>query len=189
MTVFKPSYNMKKTVSKITANCYDQEEKARAIHEWVSRNIEYKPKRISVYRRDAKEIFNDREGICGEQSVLYVTMARLAGIDANWVYVNQTQEGNTVRHACAKVNLGDRSVYVDPTNNEYDTCPKKSKTWDDKEVSDLFSEIRTTNQKKTLAKILIPLMILGGLYLYNEKTNKLNELKRKVSNTLESCLK
>jgi|SRR3989344_1228427 len=188
MTVFKPSYGMKRTVSKITTNCKSQEEKAIAISQWMNKNIEYKSKRFLVYRKNARQIYNDRRGICGEQSVLYVTMARLAGINANWVSMDQDEYGRKIRHACVSINLDNQRIYVDPTNNEYDIHPKKTKQWDDYEVSNLFSEIRAVNRRRTVAKILIPVLLIGGIYMFNEKTNKISELKKRVSITLEHYL-
>ncbi len=64
-------------------NVYD---KARALYDWLSRNVEYRRDVIQGDNRPKHAIwtYEERAGDCDEQSFLYISMARAVGIPA-WI--------------------------------------------------------------------------------------------------------
>jgi hypothetical protein len=94
--------------------------KAKRLFDWFEENIVYgETKRGSVGYRHAIEVFETKEGVCGEMAILYVVMARSVGLKANYVSVKQDYRGETVAHACAGVWLDTRLVQIDPAYNTY----------------------------------------------------------------------
>lgn len=79
-------------VKKLTADLYDPREKARALYEWVSRNIRYISNTIDdggIVPRSAGYIFRNRFGDCKDHVVLLETMLRIAGIESSGALINQ----------------------------------------------------------------------------------------------------
>jgi hypothetical protein len=79
-------------VSKLTSGLNNQREKARALYEWVSRNIRYISNTIDdggIVPRSADYIFRNRFGDCKDHVVLFETMLRVAGIESTGALINQ----------------------------------------------------------------------------------------------------
>ena len=91
---------------------------------WVVGNITYgERKRGKKGYRNSVEVFEDREGVCGEMSVLYLAMVRAIGIRGSYVHVDVDYKGKNVNHACAMLDLKGRegfNILVDPAYREYD---------------------------------------------------------------------
>ncbi len=68
----------------LTKNAYTQEEKARAIYDWIVRNVEYDfsivGKLEAGYQPDPQETFETKLGICADFAVLFASMCRSQGI-------------------------------------------------------------------------------------------------------------
>jgi len=84
--------NIAQAAAKITANEDTDEEKARALYEWVGTRVRYDWTKYSLYvdRRVWKEqtpedTFRTREGVCIDYSRLYAVMARSVGLDVRVV--------------------------------------------------------------------------------------------------------
>lgn len=88
---------------------------AERLSAWVYGNLE---KRVTVSVPSARQVLQARRGDCNEHTVLYVALARAAGLPARTVaglvYVN----GRFYYHAWPEVWLG-RWVPVDPTLGQY----------------------------------------------------------------------
>jgi hypothetical protein len=79
-------------VDKLTSGFNDQRDKARALYEWVSRNIRYISNTIDdggIVPRSANYIFRNRFGDCKDHVVLLETMLRVAGIESTGALINQ----------------------------------------------------------------------------------------------------
>lgn len=119
------------------------EEKAREIFQWIDENITYgKSKRNGIGYRNSNEVYETKEGVCGEVAYLYVTMARLAGIESNWVHVMTDNKGEKVKHACASVKLGENQILVDPAYHTYDIHHQEYEIMNDEEAILMFKEMR-----------------------------------------------
>ncbi len=121
-------------------------ERAKAIFDWIQTNVPYdEQQRLRIERnqrgeyRGAEETFDDKTGVCGEQAVLYVAMARVGGLQAKWVKVDVDFRGTPVRHACAAVNVDvGETILVDPAYHTFDIKHRVWKAWDDDKVIEHF---------------------------------------------------
>lgn len=99
----------------LTAGAKDQTERARLIYEWAYAKIKKVPT-MSIPR--ATDVLRTMQGDCNEHTVLYVALARSAGVPARTamglVYLN----GRFYYHAWPEVYLGDW-VPVDPTLGQF----------------------------------------------------------------------
>ncbi len=118
------------------------DEKARAIFNWIERNISYgTSKRIYGYK-NSREALNDKEGVCGEMAFVYIAMARAVGLNSSYVSVEIDYKGKKVCHGCAMVNIGYRNILVDPAYHTYDIKHIKYTVKNDSEIISLFKEWR-----------------------------------------------
>lgn len=77
-------------------------EKSKAIHAWVSNNIEYdtpdqpgKEREKHIRHRGALQTFQEKKGVCGESAVLQITLERLVGNRAFLVHLDEGTKGAT----------------------------------------------------------------------------------------------
>lgn len=114
-------------------------EKARQIYEWVVRNISYEKSRDYS---NAKDVLEKKKGLCAEEAVLYITLARCCGLKAAYASVSKDNEGKKVRHACAAVDLSGEWLLVDPAYTCFDIKHKEYSVISDAEVKRKFEEWR-----------------------------------------------
>jgi hypothetical protein len=88
---------------------------ARLIADWVSRGV---ARQAGVGVPGAVQVLGQRRGDCNEHTVLYVALARAAGIPARTVAGLLYAGGRFYYHAWAEVYLGDW-VAVDPTFGQF----------------------------------------------------------------------
>ncbi|PJA26539.1 MAG: hypothetical protein CO189_10265 [candidate division Zixibacteria bacterium CG_4_9_14_3_um_filter_46_8] len=99
----------------ITDGSQSNREKAFAISDWVYRNIE---KDITVSVPSAVEVLRVRRGDCNEHTVLYVALARAAGIPCKTVIGIVHKDGMFFYHAWPAVFLG-YWHHLDPTFGQH----------------------------------------------------------------------
>lgn len=131
-----------KIVKHETKDCYGQEETAMNLFNWFEDNINYGKKKRKYGYSTGREVFENKEGICGEMAFLYVTMARGISLESGVVDVLKDYEGKKVAHACAGVNVERGYILVDPAYHTFDIKHKKYKPMNDKEIMDLFEHWR-----------------------------------------------
>lgn len=85
--------------------------RARAIHRWVHANIR---KDMTISLPSAAEVLASRRGDCNEHTVLFVALARAAGLPARAVVGLALHEGAFYYHAWPAVHVG-AWVEMDPT--------------------------------------------------------------------------
>ena len=88
---------------------------ARLIHDWVATHVE---PRVVTGAAGAVRVLETRSGDCNERTVLYVALARAAGLPARPVAGLLYRGGRFYYHAWPEVYLGDW-VAVDPALNEF----------------------------------------------------------------------
>ena len=113
------------TVVRETCDPYKpSKENAVALYEWLCENITYgKKKRGDKGYRNSSETFCDREGVCGEMSMLYLAMVRSIGIRGSYAEVDVDYNQEHVHHACAMIDLEGNhgpTTLVDPVYQQYD---------------------------------------------------------------------
>ncbi|MBU1975806.1 MAG: transglutaminase-like domain-containing protein [Nanoarchaeota archaeon] len=115
--------------------------KAEKLYRIVDSNVKYgENKRINGYRNSV-EVLETAEGVCGESTILYITLARLCGLKANYVSVDIDFSGDDVNHACAGVQLQDKGfVLVDNAySGGFDIKHKDFTVRSDEEFERIFS--------------------------------------------------
>jgi transglutaminase-like putative cysteine protease len=95
--------------------------RAKAVHDWIADRIAYD---VKAYRtgkypsQDADAVFGARRGVCSGYSLLFVALAKAAGVDAVLVAGDARTEGNDVRgegHAWNAVRIDGAYYLVDAT--------------------------------------------------------------------------
>ncbi|MCF7878526.1 MAG: DUF3857 domain-containing protein [Candidatus Omnitrophica bacterium] len=127
----KMNPEMSKLLKSLTKGKKDQKEKAKAIYEYVAKNIRY----VAVEYGDsgyqphlASEVFLNKYGDCKDQAILLVTLLRAAGLDAYPVLIptrgsypiSKDFPSINFNHAIAAVYLNGNFIFMDPTS---DTTP------------------------------------------------------------------
>jgi len=124
-----------------TNNYQSQEDKAKAIYDWMEDNIEYGRDGRYGYK-NSKETLETKEGICGEMAFLYITMARCCSLRSSFVDVEVDFKGKRVEHGCAIVDAGYRDVLADPAYHQFDIQHRRFRVLSDREVLEMFNEWR-----------------------------------------------
>ncbi len=88
---------------------------ARRLTDWVHDNLD---KRITLSVPSARQVLEARRGDCNEHTVLYVALARAAGLPARTAAGLVYVRGRFYYHAWPEVWL-DRWVPVDPTLGQF----------------------------------------------------------------------
>ena len=136
---FKISPSIINKTAAIIKNTNSQAEKARQIFDYITNTIQYgEAKRGSSGYRDAIEVFFQQEGVCGEMAILFVSMARIAGLIANYVSVRKDYTGKEVFHACAAVFLKEKNLLVDLSYSSFDINHIEYKILTDQEFIEVF---------------------------------------------------
>lgn len=89
--------------------------KSKKIFDWIIENISYGENRNDVGYRNAKEVLTSKEGVCGEQAILFITLCRAVGLKGRYVSVDVDCYGCDVSHACAAIYLNDKVKLIDLT--------------------------------------------------------------------------
>jgi len=111
---------IKALAEEITAGKRTDLEKAKAIHDWVYRNLE---KRGSVTIPTAKQVLRERYGDCNEHATLYAALARAAGIPTD-IMVGLVYQGDGFYYHAWNVSwIGGQWVPVDPVYGEFPARP------------------------------------------------------------------
>ncbi len=111
-----------KIARELTKDLKTEEEKIKAIYEYVILNMEYdfnKAETLNAfYKPDIDEILKDKKGICYDYSVVAAAMLRSVGVPTKLVKGYSEYTGDTY-HAWNEILIGDKWVVVDVTNDDY----------------------------------------------------------------------
>lgn len=108
-----------------------EKERAKSLFDWVIENVEY---RKGGRYKNAVEVLAMREGLCAEEAVLYITMARCCGLKAQYASVEKDDDGKKVKHACAAVEIDGKNILVDPAYYKFGIMHRKYSIITDEEV-------------------------------------------------------
>jgi len=120
---FLYSNKMQQEAERICRESYEKKARAEALYDWFSLNITYKDQAPGKPYRNSTEVFQQREGICGEMVNLYVVMARCVGLRANYVHVTTDCFDQELNHACAIIDIPGKyrtTTLVDPAYHIFD---------------------------------------------------------------------
>ncbi|MEM7657879.1 MAG: transglutaminase domain-containing protein, partial [Bacteroidota bacterium] len=92
-----PDYSIQTLVEELFGGrTLNEEEKAKEIYEFVTKNIQYSSvdfRQSNFVPQKASRVYQSRLGDCKDVSTLYVAMAKEAGLDANLVLINTSDNG------------------------------------------------------------------------------------------------
>ena len=153
---------------KPSAHAHD---KARAVHDWIVANIAYDYRRKDAVRsgRDNHNPYRPemtlerKAGICGDMTVLYVALAGMLGVRAQYAYVSVDQEGNKVQHACAEVDVGHRRLLADPAHRIFDA---RHQSYEIQDVKEFWGRPRMSSSGAAGAGWLLALCA-GAYFLFS----------------------
>ncbi|MCX6744630.1 MAG: transglutaminase-like domain-containing protein [Candidatus Parcubacteria bacterium] len=130
---------------KIVAGEVFEADKARVLYDWFVKNIPFGTsgwKKHKKSMRNAVEIFEDKEGVCAEMTILYIVMARAVGLEANYARVEVINNGKVEKHACPVVKIKGKYIYVDPGFQQFDAPHKGYTIMSDQEAVPHFKSLR-----------------------------------------------
>lgn len=104
----------------ITAGKETDEEKAKALYQWVGTRVKYDWEKVRLYEekriwkeQTPEDTFTTRTGVCIDYSRLYAAMARTVGLDVKVVTgLGSDGRGGTGSHAWNEVYLSEKQTWV-----------------------------------------------------------------------------
>jgi len=114
---------------------------SRGIFTYLCDSITYGFTHKSKGYGTSTEVWESKEGICGEMSFLYTTLARYCSIKSECVDVLKDRTGKKVRHMCSQVYVP-HPVLVDISYKTYDINHITVKPMQDVDVLRCFSTWR-----------------------------------------------
>lgn len=109
---------------------------AQDLFYFLDEKLSYNKSDVLGYR-SAREVWAEREGICGEMTFLYNTLARIGGLQTSYVSVQIDYAKKDVYHACCGVFLP-KLVLVDLAYHRFDVKHEEFTLRSDNWMYDIF---------------------------------------------------
>lgn len=109
--IFKMSQSMAHQVEEIQ-KVSTSENLTENVFNWVLTNITYDTGHSKEHYRTAREAYNEKRGLCGELSVLYMSFLRAVNIDCSFCEVTKDNTGKEVAHACIIIKSSDGKAHL-----------------------------------------------------------------------------
>ncbi|MCF7855200.1 MAG: DUF3857 domain-containing protein [Candidatus Pacebacteria bacterium] len=122
---------IRQLVHQITSSSETPAQKTAALYHWVQKNIRYVSVKGSLSSgwagHPAQQTLDQGYGDCTDKSILFSTMLRVIGIDAEPVVVRTNDRGRFVpkypvlacNHCITEVELQGKRLFLDPTSQDY----------------------------------------------------------------------
>ncbi len=150
------------TVAKLTAGCKTDDEKAKALYDWVASKVRYVAVELGMSAfqpHKASEVYDKLYGDCKDKANLLITMLAEAGIKADPVLVpanehltlaEQLPAPRRFNHCIALAHVGGRDVWLDATADScaYGAIPEADRGTSALVITDAGSELRTVPASK-----------------------------------------
>jgi tetratricopeptide (TPR) repeat protein len=147
---------MKRWAAELTAGAAVPQEKARRLFDGLA----YHPDRASIAgRRTAEQVFNDWKKpnvdfTCLDYALLYVALAREAGLNAYFTLVKRDCDGQLVMHACACVLIDGKALLVDPAYSWFGAPHREYETQDDfQTIADFLTQLPGLENQRLAVKL------------------------------------
>ncbi|MBS3152648.1 transglutaminase domain-containing protein [Candidatus Woesearchaeota archaeon] len=112
--------------------------RAHAIYGWMIQNFYY-DNNISYYY-SASETFYSKNGRCCDFSFLYTTMSRIAGVDSNFVWVDDDNNGKKCNHGCSSIKIDNNLILVDVAYKEFDIRHRRFEIYNDSKTIEHYNQ-------------------------------------------------
>lgn len=126
----QPDYTIHKIVKELfDGKSLSDEDKFKAIYEFVLKNIQYSSidfRQSNYIPQKASKTYHTRLGDCKDVSTLFVSIARAAGLEANLVLINTSNNGKknvllpslNFNHCMVNISLGNQHKYLELTDQD-----------------------------------------------------------------------
>ena len=111
LEIFKMSQSMAHKVEEIKKKTTNGTI-AENVFYWILTNIAYDTEHSQEHYRTAKETYNEKRGLCGELSVLYMAFLRTLNINCNFCEISKDNTGKEVSHACVIIKNDDGTTHL-----------------------------------------------------------------------------
>ena len=166
----------------LTAGGADELQKAKMLFDGLARHVDVGLE--TTDKRTAAEVFADwhKPGAsfsCIDHALLYVSLARAAGLRAYVALVQQECDDRKLWHACAGVVLGGRTLLADPAYRWFGAPHKKFALLDDVQVAAAYLSGQGDLARCQIACKLAPDLVLSqaNLFFLLTGTNRWEEAR------------
>lgn len=168
---------MKKWAHQLAGDASDDEEKAKRLYYGLPHHLDLTE---PAGRRTAEEAFRDRTNLeapftCQEYSLLYVALARDAGLKAYFVIVESDYKNRTTPpHACAGICIDGKALLIDPVYQWFGVPHEKYEFQNDFQMMGIYlAQLEDMARGKVAAKIApdsayVEFFLAGTLGRYGE---------------------
>jgi len=175
---FNPDFVLKETYAKIMTGNENKSalEKARIIYQYIQDNINYSSVdflQSNYIPQKASRTITTRLGDCKDLSTLFVSLCRMAGVDANLVLILTRDNGSKTlqlpevgfNHCIARVNLPEGGIYVELTDN---ALPFAAAVKEDVQAQILNIPAVGVASSETLTSLKMPEKVKNGSVRYHQ---------------------
>ena len=146
---FQITPEIAKKTDEICEEAQGEAEIIEALFSWFMGNIDYdklKQERIKKRKKTsyqhAEETFTRQLGVCGEMAILFIVMARHAGVKANYASVSIDCDGKKVHHACASALISGQLQLIDPAYKSKNAQHRRCEIFSDSRAIEHFKLMR-----------------------------------------------
>ncbi len=107
---------------------------AKKVFEWSIENIAYQEQHTLDHYKTAREVYNSKSGICGEQAVFFCSLLKYKGFKPNYIHVDIDAYSEAVNHAVAGIEVNGRTVLVDIAYKTFDISHQRWNKVSDEEL-------------------------------------------------------
>jgi tetratricopeptide (TPR) repeat protein len=176
---------MKKWAEELTAGATGEEPRSRRLFEGLTHHLDRG--NFSGYRT-AEQVFGiwnetNVDLTCMDYALLYVTLARDAGLRAYFTLVKRDYSGSPVLHVCACVFIGGKGLLVDPAYDWFGAPHQEYELQDDFQVTGDFLSQLPDLRSRRLAVKLRPEFAIGhfNLAMILAGTNQPAEARKELA--------
>jgi transglutaminase-like putative cysteine protease len=130
------SGKVKTVANTVTAGIHDNEEKIKAIYNWVTRSITWSGANTRYPQKDMDYVLEQKKGNSADINLLLVSLLKSAGLECYPLILSTRSNGkiqdlypidNQFNYVIAKVSDGSKNYYLDATDplRPYDLLPQK----------------------------------------------------------------
>ena len=109
---------------------------------WSLQNITFEKEHNLSHYKYARNVFEQKRGVCGELAIFFIAMLRFSSIKSDYVHVDIDLKGQKVNHACVGVDIDNNYVLVDLA---YKVLNANHRQWTPLNISTLLKNVSEWN--------------------------------------------
>lgn len=143
-TTFYCTLEMKRLADVLWADANNDPDKfLNSLYEWSVEHIKYNHDDYNGYKT-AREVFQNRLGVCGEMAIFFIAMARYKGLKVDYIHVFKDKNGKVVNHACAGTYVNGKYQLIDVAYSDFNCMHQQ---WNKKTDNELFKNMEAWNKQ------------------------------------------